>query len=116
MGSGHFGAYTRLIGTSEHEVDWDAGAVGSTLIGFRVTESDRPARLTMSGHHRFSRYRLDWTIDEIEPGRSHIQAETRAVFPGPQGRIYRALVIGSGAHVRILKRVLASISREATAA
>lgn len=116
MGTSHFGVYARLIGTSDHEVNWDAGLVGSTLIGFHVTESERPSRLVLSGHHRFSRYRLIWTIDEVDPGKSHIQAETRAVFPGVQGRMYRALVIGSSAHARILRRVLASISRQATAA
>jgi hypothetical protein len=39
-----------------------------------------------------------------------VSAETRAVFPGPAGKLYRLLVIGSGAHVAVMRRMLKTIS------
>lgn len=56
-----------------------------------------------------------WTfrLDEAGPGRVRVRAETRAVFPGPAGGLYRLLVIGTGAHVKLTRRLLTSIRRHA---
>jgi hypothetical protein len=43
-------------------------------------------------------------------------AETRAVFPGLKGRVYRALVIGTRLHVLAVRRVLGGVSRRVRSA
>jgi hypothetical protein len=39
-------------------------------------------------------------------GGSRARAQTWAAFPGPHGRVYRALVIGSGIHAVLVRRML----------
>ena len=39
--------------------------------------------------------------------------ESRAAFPGPQGRLYRLAVVGSGGHVVAVRRMLTGIRRAA---
>jgi len=85
-----------------------AGAPAQTLPGFRVVEAEPGRLLDLRGSHRFSRYQLTFRIDS-----GRIVAETRAAFPGVRGRIYRALVIGSGAHRIVTRRVLARVVRRA---
>ena len=85
---------------------------GAVLLGFRVTRSTPPTRLLLEGRHRFSRYSLDFRLDEALGG-SVLSAETRARFPGLAGRLYRGLVIGTGSHAVILKRLLRSVRRRA---
>jgi len=42
-----------------------------------------------------------------------VRAETRAEFPGLQGSVYRALVIGTRGHVLVTRRILAAVQRRA---
>jgi hypothetical protein len=89
---------------------------GAALPGFAVDEV-RPAKLlSLRGRHRFSRYRLDFELDAAGPTRSHVWARTWADFPGPAGAVYRALVISSGAHARIVRRILRRIAKAANSA
>ncbi|MFE9137037.1 hypothetical protein [Streptomyces sp. NPDC007355] len=67
--------------------------------------------LALEGRHRFSVYRLVFRIDELPDGRSRLRAETRAAFPGAAGRVYRLLVISSGAHAYGMRRMLAGYRR-----
>jgi hypothetical protein len=90
----------------------DPATIGSTLPGFVVSRSVRPACLTLLGGHRFSRYALVFRIDDLH-GRARLRAETRAEFPGGKGRAYRALVIGTHAHVVIVMRILRAVKRTA---
>ena len=71
-------------------------------------------RLTMAGHHRFSRYRLVFDLAETDLGSAAgggtlLTATTLAAFPGPHGFIYRALVIGSRGHLVAVHRMLRAI-------
>jgi hypothetical protein len=86
---------------------------GSTMPGFRVIETIPGQRLALAGHHRFSRYSLGFRIREIDHRRVNLSAETRAAFPGLLGTGYRALVIGSGGHVIVVRRLLAAVKRRA---
>jgi hypothetical protein len=88
-------------------------AAGSTIPGFRVAAAVPGRQLTLAGRHRFSRYALIFRIDELGPGQSRVLAETRAVFPGPLGRIYGGLVIGTRGHVLAVRRQLGAIKRRA---
>lgn len=102
-----------LLGCRERGAKGDLQEVGSTLVGFRVVRAERHVELALSGEHRFSRYALTFTIDDRGGDRSRLRAETRAAFPGIHGRIYRGLVIGSGAHIRAVRAILAAVSARA---
>src|SRR5262245_30814327 len=80
--------------------------------GFAVAEEAAPRHLALRGRHRFSRYELAFDIDPGPDGVT-LSARTSAVFPGIAGRAYRALVIGSGAHRLVVRRMLKQIARSA---
>jgi hypothetical protein len=104
-----------LLGCAYRRSEGDPSVIGSTLPGFVVARSVRPSTLALLGRHRFSNYALVFRLDELGPGRSRLSGETRAEFPGAKGRAYRALVIGSGGHVRVVRRILSSVARRADA-
>jgi hypothetical protein len=83
--------------------------------GFGVAEATAPARLELAGRHRFSEYRLAFELDEAGEGATRVRARTYAAFPGPPGRVYRALVIGTRLHVVATRGILGAIRRRATA-
>jgi hypothetical protein len=87
-------------------------AAGSTIVGFRVATAVPEEELDLVGHHVFSTYRLRFTLDPISDG-TRVRAETRAVFPGLHGRLYRTAVVGTGAHVASVRRLLDSVRRRA---
>ncbi len=80
-------------------------------IGFVVDEARAPERFALKGRHPFAVYRLVFELDEESAHRTRLRALTWAAFPGVHGKVYRALVIGTGAHriaVRgMLKRIAA---------
>ncbi|HET7074865.1 MAG TPA: hypothetical protein VFI55_12375 [Mycobacterium sp.] len=94
----------------------DPRDASSVPAGFVLDEARAPERFALKGRHPFAVYR--WVFElEPEPGdkaphRTRLRALTWAAFPGVHGKIYRALVIGSGGHriaVRwTLKRIAAS--------
>jgi hypothetical protein len=69
--------------------------------------------LVLEGEHRFSRYALIFHLEALPAGRSRVRAETRAAFPGIRGGAYRALVIGTRAHVLVTKRLLHAVGTRA---
>lgn len=103
----------RLLGCADQEARGEPSVIGSTLPGFVVSRSVRPATLGLSGQHRFSRYALVFRIDELSASRSRLRAETRAEFPGLKGRAYRTLVIGSHGHVHAVRRILRAVRKRA---
>lgn len=86
---------------------------GSAFPGFRVSRAEPPGELALEGRHRFSRYGLVFRVEALGASRSRVRAETRAAFPGRGGALYRALVIGTGAHVLVVRRLLAGVRRRA---
>ena len=89
------------VGTAEF-----AGRPGETVPGFRVIESEPGRRLALRGRHRFSSYALTFVLDG-----DHLRAQTHAVFPGVLGQLYRAAVIGTGAHRLATRRLLRQVAR-----
>ncbi|MFD7491029.1 hypothetical protein ACFV8T_01165 [Streptomyces sp. NPDC059832] len=65
----------------------------------------------LEGRHFFSSYTLVFRLEHIDPGRSRLRAESRAVSPGLAGGIYRRLVIGTGGHAVGMRRLLSAIRR-----
>jgi hypothetical protein len=76
-----------------------------------VAVADPGRELVLEGRHRFSSYALVFRLERLGPGRSSLRAETRAVFPGPAGGVYRALVVGTGGHAVGMRRLLAGVRR-----
>lgn len=109
-------SYARLVGAADVA---EAGprplAEGSTVPGFHVTVAAPPGELVLEGSHRFSTYALVFRLEQVAPGRTRLRAESRASFPGPHGRLYRALVIGTRGHVLGVRGLLAGVRRRAEA-
>jgi hypothetical protein len=80
--------------------------------GFAIVEEHAPRRLALRGRHRFARYELTFVVDPSPDGVT-LRARTSAEFPGVAGRAYRALVIGSGGHLLLVRRMLRRIARSA---
>jgi hypothetical protein len=98
---------TRILGAApgERTGDWNGDLDGATLPGFAVVDARRPERLELRGRHRFARYSLVFLIDG-----DRVRAQTYATFPGVKGRVYRALVISSGAHRVVTQRILRRVA------
>lgn len=92
--------------------DWEHPSIGSTIPGFEVDGIDPPRVLALRGRHRFSRYELQFKLVAVEAG-VDLHARTSAIFPGPHGRLYRALVIGTGGHAVAVRRLLARVAGRA---
>jgi hypothetical protein len=101
--------FARLLGASQTQPRGDPGETGASIVGFRVARAQAPTELDLEGEHRFSRYALTFRLDALADQRSRIRAETRAEFPGLHGRAYRAAVIGTRAHVVLVRRLLHAI-------
>lgn len=79
--------------------------------GFEVADSTPHERLALSGRHHFSRYLLVFDLSDAPDGATRLRATSYAAFPGPHGRVYRALVIGTRLHVVATTRILRSVDR-----
>jgi hypothetical protein len=107
-------AFARLLGC--RHLDTTAAApigVGATIPGFRVSETQPPSLLALEGEHRFARYALTFHLDELGSDRTRLRAETHAEFPGPHGKVYRGLVIGTRGHVVAVRRILRAVKLRA---
>lgn len=106
--------YARLIGCDDTTVSGPRPlGVGSAVPGFHVIAIEPRSRLVIGGHHRFASYTLTFRLESTGRQRSRLYGETRAAFPGPGGRVYRALIIGTGGHVVAVRRMLAGVKRRA---
>ncbi len=103
----------RALGCMPQEKSGEVGEIGSTVPGFMVTRSVRPAVLALMGEHRFSCYALIFTAIDTPTGLVELRATTRAKFPGRTGSIYRALVIGTRGHIFATRSLLRAVRRRA---
>ncbi|GAA5090277.1 hypothetical protein [Nocardia iowensis] len=81
--------------------------------GFVLDSAAAPARLALKGRHWFSEYALIFELDDEGPSRTRVRAKSLANFPGLHGKIYRALVIGTGAHKFVVRGMLRRIAAAA---
>lgn len=87
--------------------------------GFALDEASPPRRFVLKGRHPFAVYRWVFELDDLGPRRTRVRSQTWAAFPGLHGKVYRALVIGSGGHrvvVRLMLRRIAAAVRPSAAA
>jgi hypothetical protein len=103
----------RLLGCADVEPPLPGPGLPEAMVGFRVALAERPSLIALAGEHRFSTYALIFHIEHVDRSRSIVKAETRAAFPGLAGRVYRAAVIGSGAHVLVVRLLLSSLKHRA---
>jgi hypothetical protein len=82
-----------------------AGRPGEAVPGFRVVASEPGHRLALGGRHRFATYALTFVLDG-----GRLRARTHAAFPGLRGRIYRALVLGTGGHRLVTRWLLRRVA------
>jgi len=102
-------ALARILGCDPARgSDRFTGRAGDAVPGFRVIDAEPGRRLALGGHHRFASYTLTFVLDG-----DRLRAQTHAAFPGLRGKLYRALVIGSGAHRLVTRRLLRQIARRA---
>jgi hypothetical protein len=112
--SGAAPRYARLVGCADTAVSGPRPLqVGSAFPGFHVAVAEPASELALAGSHRFSDYALIFRLDRLDDDRTRVRAETRAVFPGLQGAVYRGLVIGTRLHVLATRRVLGGVKRRA---
>lgn len=105
--------FARLLGASNVDSPLPGPGVPEAMVGFHVARAERPSLIALEGEHRFSRYALTFQIEPTDSSSCIVTAETRATFPGHAGRTYRKAVIGTGAHVMVVRRLLSSIKRRA---
>src|SRR5206468_8610370 len=104
----------RVVGCTDGVATGDRPlTVGSSLPGFHVVACVPGRELALQGGHRFSTYSLTFRLETVGPDRSLLRAETRAVFPGAAGAVYRLLVIRSGGHAIVTRRILSTVRRAA---
>jgi hypothetical protein len=83
--------------------------------GFALDEARPPERFALKGRHPFATYRWVFELDNEAPQRTCVRSATWAHFPGLHGKIYRALVIGTGAHRVVVRWTLKRIATRALA-
>jgi Protein of unknown function (DUF2867) len=95
----------------------DPGDPSTVPTGFVLDEARPPVRFALTGRHPFAVYRWVFELDPLvgaEPaGRTRVRAASWAAFPGVHGKIYRALVIGTGGHRVAVRWTLKRIARAA---
>ncbi|HKB49802.1 MAG TPA: hypothetical protein VKC63_00020 [Solirubrobacterales bacterium] len=114
FGSAATGRVARLLGCAEVDASGPRPlAAGSALPGFHVEHADRPRKLALAGSHRFSDYALIFRLEGLDASRTCLHADTRAVFPGAKGAVYRTLVIRTRGHVLVTRRLLKAVKQRA---
>jgi hypothetical protein len=83
--------------------------------GFALDEARPPERFALKGRHPFATYQWVFELDDEAPQRTCVRSATWAHFPGLHGKIYRALVIGTGAHCVVVRWTLKRIASRALA-
>lgn len=101
-----------LLAAVPRRANGDPLTQGAALPGFSVRDAVPGERLVLAGRHRFSDYALIFMLAD-ELGRTRLSARTHARFPGIRGQVYRSLVIRSGAHRMLVRRMLRGIRRAA---
>jgi hypothetical protein len=81
--------------------------------GFVLDEARPPERFALRGRHPFAVYRWLFELDDWGSQRTLVRSQTWAAFPGLPGRIYRALVIGTGGHRVVVRWMLRRIAGQA---
>lgn len=114
FGSATTGRIAHLLGCADVTASGPRPlATGSAFPGFHVETAERPRELALAGSHRFSDYALTFRLEGVDDRHTRLRAETRALFPGLQGAVYRTLVIRTRGHVLVTRRLLGAVKHSA---
>ncbi|MCV7257749.1 DUF2867 domain-containing protein [Mycobacterium shimoidei] len=91
----------------------DATDPSTVPVGFALAEATPPTRLALKGRHPFAVYRWIFELDPEGPQHTRVRSQTWAAFPHLRGKVYRALVIGTGAHRAVVRRTLRRVAAAA---
>ncbi|MGN9756879.1 hypothetical protein [Streptomyces sp. SD31] len=105
-------AHTSIV-AAEPDAVWRAIAETVDHPLFHVVTAVPGKELALAGSHRFSTYALVFRLEEAATGHTRVRAESRATFPGPAGRLYRLLVIGTRGHKVAVRRMLRTVRKRA---
>jgi hypothetical protein len=105
--------FSRAFDARDQVAEGDLHHPGGSLPNFVVARAVAPVMLALMGQHRFANYALVFRIDLLPGQRSRVRAETRALFPGTGGRLFRLLVINTRIHVISVRRVLRRVRKRA---
>jgi hypothetical protein len=73
---------------ARNPLTWLPGTVPCT--GFEVAREVPKQQLSMTGRHRFARYRLEFELPDVPNGETVSSARTYAEFPGPRAHCVHA--------------------------
>jgi hypothetical protein len=82
-------------------------------IGFVLDEARPGERFALKGRHLFAVYKWVFELDPDGSDHTLVRSATWAKFPGLHGKIYRALVIGTGGHRVVVRWTLRRIAQRA---
>jgi len=85
-----------LLGCSHTVANGNPSVIGSTLPGFLVVRSVRPALLALQGRHRYSNYALVFLID-----------------PGRAGTLFHGLLVRSRGQLTAVHRIIGVVRKRA---
>lgn len=103
--------YARRLANADHRL-LSAALRTEPRSGFEVSQEIEGELVELSGRHRFADYRLVFALTEDRPGEVELSAISYAAFLGAGGRLYRALLLGTKAHVLSVRHMLRSIRRD----
>jgi hypothetical protein len=87
----------------------------STCVG-ATPERTWAALMAVGGAMRGPAGPLGWLMGLQGPDGTRVRARSWRAFPGVHGRSYRAVVVGSGAHRMVVRRLLRRIEGRACSA
>ena len=99
-----------MAGAAAGDVPRSAGPVDRAVRLRAGRGGGPPERFALKGRHPFAVYRWVFELD-AEGAHTRLRALTWADFPGLHGKIYRALVIGSGGHRVAVRWTLKRVAR-----
>ncbi len=105
----------KALDCRDEEAVGDLHHPGGTLPGFVVARSVAPVMLALMGEHKYSRYALVFRIDLLPGQRCRVRAETRALFPGAKGTVYKCAIVGTRGHAIVTRSLLRSLKKRAEA-
>jgi hypothetical protein len=97
----------------------DHGLLGRALgtvpaSGFALDGATEGQEVALTGRHRFARYRLVFVLRDATGDATDLTVQSFADFRGLYGRVYRGLLIGTRGHVLAVRRMLRTITQDAT--
>ena len=72
-----------------------------------------PVELVLEGRDRKGTYALVFRLDEVDPGRTVVWAESRGNGPGAADAVQRLLILVSGGQVSGIRGLLRSVRKRA---